>query len=510
MTSETTPIEKSFDPEIISGGMGVRISWWVMSRIVSMMGGLGVVSGTGLEIVYPRLLQDGDPGGHVRRAFTELARRQPALAADVWEIFNKYYIEGGRAPGAPYKQVPVCRLTRMENFKPGPDSFWELPREMQVLVLSANFAEVWLATEGHDKPVGINFLRKVERPLPWALYGAMLAGAAYVLVGAGSPDELPSMIERLSRHEPASMSIKVYGVRSDSGAFYAQVSPKKLVGEKAVPIKAPKFLGIVSSFALANALASNPATRPYGFVVEGSEAGGHSVAPAKMRFDAKGQPLLVYTDADKPDIPAIAGLGLPFWLAGSCASPERLRDARAQGAAGIQFGTLAALSGQSGMAPKDRERTLALLSAGKLKVVNAALTSPTGFPFKVAQVPGTISEESVYLARKRRCDVGLLQVNYLTPDGQLGYRCPAEPVDAFVAKGGRVQNTVGRACLCNALLSACGLPQIHADGYTEPPIVTLGEDLESARKLQAALPPGQKTYTIGKALRFLREGTEGA
>jgi NAD(P)H-dependent flavin oxidoreductase YrpB (nitropropane dioxygenase family) len=440
----------------------------------------------------------------VRRAFTELTRRQPALAGTVWEIFDKYYIDGGRAPGTPYKQVPVCRLTRIENFKPGPDSFWELPREMQVLVLSANFAEVWLAKEGHDKPVGINFLRKVERPLPWALYGAILAGAAYVLVGAGSPDELPAMIERLSRHEPAPMSLKIYGVRSDSGSYYAQVRPDQLVGGNAAPLPAPKFLGIVSSFALANALASSPATRPYGFVVEGSEAGGHSVAPAKMRFDDNGQPLLVYTDADKPDIAAIAGLGLPFWLAGSCGTPDRLRAARALGASGIQFGTLAALSGQSGMAPKDRERTLALLAAGKLKVVNAALTSPTGFPFKVAQVPGTVSEEAVYKARKRRCDVGLLQVNYLTPDGQLGYRCPAEPVDAFVAKGGRVQNTVGRACLCNALLSACGLPQIHSDGYVEPPIVTLGEDLESAGKLLAELPPGQKTYTIGKALRYLR------
>ena len=54
--------------------------------------------------------------------------------------------------------------------------------------------------------------------------------------------------------------------------------------------------------------------------------------------------------------------------------------------------------------------------------------------------------------------------------------------------------------------AACGLPQIHPNGYVEPPIVTLGEDLESAAKLLAELPSGQKTYTIGKALRFLREG----
>lgn len=493
------------DPAIISGGMGVRISWWVMSRIVSMMGGLGVVSGTGLEIVYPRLLQDGDPGGHVRRAFTELARRQPALTADIWEIFNKYYIEGGRAPGTPYKPVPPCRLTRVENFKPGPDSFWELPREMQVLVMAANFAEVWLAKEGHDKPVGINFLRKVERPLPWALYGALLAGAAYVLVGAGSPDELPSMIEKLSRHEPAEMSLKVYGERSDSGGFYAAVRPRT-INAGGADLPAPKFLAIVSSYGLARELAADPATRPYGFVVEGSIAGGHNAPPAKMRFDKEGRPLFVYTDEDKADIRAIAGLGLPFWLAGGCARRGGLAAAQAAGATGIQFGTLAALSGQSGMTPELRSKVLKMLAAGELKVVNSPV-SPTGFPFKVAQVPGTISEESVFLARPRRCDIGLLQVNYLKPDGSLGYRCPAEPVDAFVAKGGRAQNTVGRGCLCNALLAAAGQPQICQGGYVEPPIVTLGEDLASARELLSQLPGGQGTYTIGKALGYLKSGT---
>ena len=504
MTTDQKPPSNTPDPALISGGMGVRISWWVMSRIVSMMGGLGVVSGTGLEIVYPRLLQDGDPGGNVRRAFTELARRQPALSADIWEIFNSYYIEGGRAPGTPYKSVPPCRLTRVENFKPGPDSFWELPKEMQVLVMAANFAEVWLAKEGHDKPVGINFLRKVERPLPWALYGAMLAGAAYVLVGAGSPDELPSMIEKLSRHEPTEMSFKVYGTRSDSGSFYATVRPEELkISGEALPV--PKFLAIVSSFGLAQALAADPATRPYGFVVEGSEAGGHSVAPSKRRVAPDGKPLLVYTEQDKADIGAIAKLGLPFWLAGSYSGRGSLAAARAAGASGIQFGTLAALSGQSGMTPELRSKVVKMLAAGELRVENT-MVSPTGFPFKVAQVPGTISEEAVFQARPRRCDIGLLQVNYLTPDGKLGYRCPAEPVDRFVAKGGRVQNTVGRGCLCNALLSAAGCPQVCPGGYVEPPIVTLGENLESAKELLAQLPPGQETYTIGKALNFLRGG----
>lgn len=484
--------------------MGVRISWWVMSRIVSLMGGLGVVSGTGLEIIYPRLLQDGDPGGHVRRAFNELSRRQPSLASDVWEIFETYYIEGGRAPGTPYKTVPVCRLTRIENFRPGPDSFWELPREMQVLVLAANFAEVWLAREGHDRPVGINFLRKVERPLPWALYGAMLAGAAYVLVGAGSPDELPAMIEKLSRHNPAEMSLKVYGERSDSGAYYAAVRPGVLNsgGEDLQP---PKLLAIVSSYGLARELVSDPATKPYGFVVEGSDAGGHNAPPSKMRFDAAGRPLYVYSEADRADIAGIAGLGLPFWLAGPYGRRGGLSAAKAKGAVGIQFGTLAALSGQSGMAPELRSKVLKILSSGDLKVTNS-IVSPTGFPFKVAQVPGTISEEAVLQARPCCCDIGLLQVNYLTPEGELGYRCPAEQVEVFVAKGGRAKNTEGRGCLCNALMAACGFPQIREGGYVEPPIVTLGEDLESARELLAQLSEGRESYSIGKALGFFKSG----
>jgi NAD(P)H-dependent flavin oxidoreductase YrpB (nitropropane dioxygenase family) len=477
-------------PSIISGGMGVRISWWGMSRIVSMLGGLGVVSGTALEIVYPRLLQDGDKDGHVRRAFNELARRQPAFAEGLRALYDKYYIEGGRRSGEPYKAVPFCRVSRVEGHRPGPDSYWELSAEMQLLVIASNFAEVWLAKEGHDRPVGINFLRKVERPLPWALYGAMLAGADYVVVGAGSPDELPEMIRCLSAHQPAAMSMKVYGARSDSGRFYALVRPGS-INAGGAPLPQPRFLAIVSSFGLASELAGKPATRPYGFIVEGPEAGGHSAAPAKATFDAQGRQLLVYTDRDKADISAIAGLGLPFWLAGAYASPARLRHALSMGASGIQFGTLAALSAQSGMVARLKSRVLKLLAEKKLEITNR-LVSPTGFPFKVANVPGTVSEDSVYQERERVCDMGLLQVNYLTPQGELGYRCPAEPVSAFVAKGGREQNTVGRVCLC--------------DGREEPAIVTLGEDLVSAIELLASLPPGHETYSIGKALCYLRAG----
>lgn len=493
----------SGDPVLITGGMGVRISWWRLARIVSIMQGLGVVSGTALEVVHARTLQDGDPEGQLRRAYAELARRHPALAAPIARLLEKYFIDGGRRPEAPYRPVPVWRLDRIEEATRGSDTFWQPSLELQVLTVAANFAEVWLAKEGHAGRVGINYLRKIERPLPWAIYGAMLAGVDYVVVGAGSPPEIPGMISRLASHEPTALALKVFGATSASGTFSVLNRPRAFMGDPGPALPKPKFLAIVASFDLARALAQDPATRPYGFVIEGPEAGGHSAPPAKRSFDARGRTVLHYTDSDRADIGAIASLGLPFWLAGSYASPERLREARTLGAAGIQVGTIAALSGQSGMSPPLRRKLLELAAKGELSVSADGTVSPTGFPFKVARVPGTLSEESVYLGRKRLCDVAQLQSAYLTPEGRLEFRCPAEPVADFVRKGGREKNTEGRVCLCNGLLATGGLAQVRPDGYVEPPIVTLGEDLESVRKLLSSLAAGQETYAIGKALRYV-------
>ncbi|MEA3306290.1 MAG: nitronate monooxygenase [Elusimicrobiota bacterium] len=492
------------DPAIIIGGMGVRISTWLMARIVAMTGNMGVVSGTGLEIIYPRILQDGDKGGHVRRAFKELARRQPALAQSVFDLYDKYYIEGGKAANKPYKAVPVWRLDRLDE-KDGANSFWEPPKELQLLAIASNFAEVWLAKEGHKGAVGINFLRKVERPLLWTLYGAILADVDYVVVGAGNPSHLPGMIRLLCKHKDAVLPLKVYGTNSKSGEFFAKLRPSTLLGNSPAQVSCPKFLAIVSSLTLADALYSNPETRPYGFVIEFPEAGGHNAAPAKMKFDSQGQAVMVYTESDRADVPDIKALGLPFWLAGSYGSANSLSRAMEMGAAGIQVGTIAALCGQSGMDPKLRSKVLRLLKENKLKVGNT-MFSPAGFPFKVAQVPGTVSDKAAREGRKRICDICLLQATYLLPDGSLGYRCPGEDVKAFVAKGGRAQNTKGRICLCNALFSTAGFPQVQEGGYVEPPIVTLGENTGSALELLKKLSPGQETYTISKVIHYLRGG----
>mmetsp|Transcript_54043 Transcript_54043/g.65241 ORF Transcript_54043/g.65241 Transcript_54043/m.65241 type:complete len:83 (+) Transcript_54043:490-738(+) len=46
-------------PRVIQGGMGVRISHWRLAREVSKMGELGVVSGTAMDHIFVRELQDG-------------------------------------------------------------------------------------------------------------------------------------------------------------------------------------------------------------------------------------------------------------------------------------------------------------------------------------------------------------------------------------------------------------------------------------------------------------------
>ena len=54
-------------PVLIQGGMGAGVSDWRLARAVSSLGQLGVVSGTGIDTILARRLQQGDPGGHMRR-----------------------------------------------------------------------------------------------------------------------------------------------------------------------------------------------------------------------------------------------------------------------------------------------------------------------------------------------------------------------------------------------------------------------------------------------------------
>jgi nitronate monooxygenase len=128
------------------------------------------------------------------------------------------------------------------------------------------------------------------------------------------------------------------------------------------------------------------------------------------------------------------------------------------------------------------------------------LVSPTGFPFKVVQLEGTLSEPEVYQNRVRLCDAGMLRQIYKRADGTVGFRCPAEPVAQYLAKGGKLQDVAERSCLCNNLSVTAGYPQHREDGYVEPPIVTAGDGLVTIGKY---IKPGHHSYTIQDVLDYL-------
>jgi NAD(P)H-dependent flavin oxidoreductase YrpB (nitropropane dioxygenase family) len=142
--------------------------------------------------------------------------------------------------------------------------------------------------------------------------------------------------------------------------------------------------------------------------------------------------------------------------------------------------------------------------AGTARVFTDPIASPTGFPFKVVRMPGTLSEADQYAARTRICDLGYLRHLYRKPDGTLGYRCPAEPVDDYVKKGGALADTQGRKCLCNGLLANVGLHQMRSEMEQELALMTAGDDVAQVARF---LKPGCDTYTAADVVRCLLDGT---
>jgi nitronate monooxygenase len=437
-------------PTIIQGGMGVAVSNWRLARAVSLTGNLGVVSGTMLDTIMVRRLQDGDPGGFVRQALSHFP--MPG-AGD--EILRRYFLPEGRHE-SPYRALPMYKRS--------------VSTARQRVTIVANFVEVWLAKHGHDGPVGVNLLTKVQMPTLASLYGAMLAGVDYVLMGAGIPREIPGVLDALASHAPARLKFDIEGGATDA-VESLELDPAEYWTVPPTTIRRPRFLGIVSAASLAATLARKSTGRVDGFIVEGPTAGGHNAPPrGPLRLDEHGEP--IYGERDVVDLAKMRELGVPFWLAGGTGSPEALQRARAAGAAGVQVGTLFAWCEESGMAEPIRNRVLTAVRNGGASIFTDPLASPTGYPFKVVRTPGDGGDAP----RTRVCDLGYLRVAARSDSGHLVYRCAAEPVEQYVAKGGDVADTVGRRCLCNGLAATVGHAQAR-EGGDEMALVTSGDDL---------------------------------
>jgi NAD(P)H-dependent flavin oxidoreductase YrpB (nitropropane dioxygenase family) len=440
---------------LIAAGMGIGVSGHRLARAVSMTGrAWGTVSGTAIAHVVARELQLGDRSGDIRRALRHFPDQQ--MAARILESYL-----GDARKEEPFRNVPMHGVN---------------PSEASVaLAICANFVEVWLAKEGHHGRIGINYLTKIALPLLPSLYGAMLAGVDFVAMGAGIPLQVPEVLDRLSEGRAVEYPLAVEGGPTERISFDPAKHMQRGI---ALTCHRPDFYPIVSSAVLAQMMIDKSNGRIDGFIVEGPTAGGHNAPPRgrPVRYDALGQPL--YGERDEVDPADFVRLGLPFWLAGGYASPEQLRAARASGATGIQVGTAFALCDESGFAEEYKRQLRGEgYRAARPIVRTDPRVSPAGFPFKVVQLSGSLADTAVREERPRICDMGYLRTAYAREDGSIGLRCPAEPIADYLRKGGREEDAAGRACLCNALMANIGLGQVRVEGYQEPPLITLGDDL---------------------------------
>ena len=459
--------------------MGIAISGWPLARAVARAGQLGVVSGTAIDSVFVRRLQDQG----IDESLQAVLDRFPVPSV-VHEVVEQFATTR-RSAGAPYRNIAMLTHRSVQ-------------RSHDLLVLAA-YVEVALAKQGHDGVVGINLLTKVQIPTVPTLYGAILAGVDYVVMGAGVPTNIPGILERLARGQEVDLALNIVGDVTPEVTPPLHFDPARYLASGS--LRRPKFLGIVSSHVLATALAKRSNGPVDGFVVERPSAGGHNAPPrGQFTLDDDGNP--EYGERDRVDFEVMRGLGVPFWIGGGITTPEKVQEAFELGAAGVQVGTLFAYCRESGMDPVLRDQILTSVRSSSIEVNTSMRASSTGYPFKVASATGTISESEIYEARERKCDVGYLREAYVSSLGTIGYRCAAEPVGAYTRKGGLLEDTVGRTCLCNGLLSTCGLGQVRSGGRQEPPIITSGDCINEIRPLLA----GSSSYGADDVIAHLRAG----
>lgn len=455
---------------IWQGGMGVYISTPELAREVATQGGIGTVSGTLADQVFVRILQNGDPTGDYRRILKAFPFQNI-----VEPILKKYFVEGGN----PKKFKFANQITLK-------------PKESSIaLIILANYCMVALAKEGHKNPIAINYLEKLQMPLIYALTGAMLAGVDIVAMGAGIPKQIPDVIDEICIGGVPSYRVNV----EDSEAKTHKMSfDIKKFFKCTIVLNRPAFFPIVSSSTLALDLFRRSNGKVDGFIIENYTAGGHNAPPrGKLELWDDGSPK--YSNKDIPDYDAIREIGLPFWIAGGYAGIDSLKFALSVGAKGVSLGSIFALCEESGMRNDLKHEAILKLKEGKVETFTDPYASPTGFPFKIVSIPNTMGDTSLMRKRKPNCNLGGLLRPCIKPNGKFGYRCPAEPLDVFISKGGKAESTIGAICLCNGLFNNIEITEKHLPG-----VITLGSDTDF---LNDILKPGCTSYTASDVIMYI-------
>jgi len=431
-------------PRLIQAGMGVRVSSAKLANTTSRLGALGVVSSIGLRHIIINEVRAGNA------ETIAVAKRFP-VRSYVDELLEF-------APGGPRNAQPPP----IDNPDPAKS---ELPKRLSTI---AAFIEVTQAKAGHNGVVGVNVMWKSALTALPSIYGAMLAKVDVLLCGAGVPMELPDIVRRV-RSGLDMEYLPLHGTETNARLSISADGTSELL----TSMPAPKLVPILSNYAFPKRIVDiwdreYNGARPDAFVLENHAAGGHNAPPRNKQSFGEQDELASYFDK-------VVALGVPVYVAGVGSSREDFQTWRDRGAYGMQIGSRFALCNESGLRPDLKDTVIDLNASGHGDVETSNRLSSTGYPFKFVPLPGTLTDPDVYEARKRICNKGYLVKSTIVVDSdgveQEAYICPGMPEKQYAKLGGDVQDTVGRHCLCNALLATGGLGD---EG--EPPIVTLGKE----------------------------------
>ena len=160
-------------------------------------------------------------------------------------IIDRYFKTDKKAEGKPMRLI--------SGFTIDPPAF------LVDLTIASNFVEVFLAKEGHDGHVGVNYLEKIQMPNLTSIFGAMLAGVDNVLMGAGIPRTIPGILDALAEWKPVELKIKVEDADIED-SYFSRFDPLEWIKSHLPDIELPKlkrpdFFPIISSNVLALTLA---------------------------------------------------------------------------------------------------------------------------------------------------------------------------------------------------------------------------------------------------------------
>lgn len=498
-TEATRPLALE-DCRLISGGMGVNVLSSEGLGLLAAQGVAATASVTAADIVLGRELMRGN------QAFLRAVEAFPNQTIGE-RILGLYWHEGGVSMNdgrkVLYPAVPMTHLARESSVLPNDKN----QKAIDTKVVGG-FALTWLAKQAAEAaaerlegetanpvrvaPIGINGLYKILDGVG-AYYGAMLAGSNYLAMGAGMPLQFPKLVRELAEGKRVEYLAKITGGRSASD-YRMPFDPRRYLTGQASDPKPMDFLLIATTAEQVEGFMRTQEERdlPYGYIMENHFAGGHNAPPMGGEAPAPGKPY-VYSERDELNTAAMKKLGVRYWVAGDQASPQKLREALEHGARGVQLGSVLALADESNVLPQYRQAIVGAIVRHKPHDVFASpTTSPSGFPFNVVKLPGTVAFTEVTESRRKICDIGKL-VEITEVNGQFATRCPAGPESAWEKAGGKPFRLRDQNCLCNSLFATIGLGQLRrGEGskiWSEPAEITLGSGEtvnEAVRALVAA------------------------